>query len=103
MKLRTRPAPDGLELKVLIEHPMESGRRTDETSGQRVPPHYIRQLRVDLNGRTVIRADLGTAIARNPYFAFYLKDGKPGDLIQVSWEDTHGQRESGQIRVGIPA
>lgn len=100
MKLRTKRLDDGIvELKVLIEHPMESGRRLDEVTGQPVPAHYLTHLNVERNGQPVTRSELGTAIARNPYFAFRLKDCKAGDRIRVSWEDNRGEKDSLETRV----
>lgn len=81
-------------MKVLIDHPMETGRRRDESTGQMIPAHYINSLSVELNGRLVTRAELGTAIARNPYFAFRLRDCKAGDRIKVHWEDNLGIQDS---------
>lgn len=101
MKLRVRPAGDAVELKILIEHPMESGLRRDESTGQLIPAHYIRQLNILLNGQTVIRSELGTAISPNPYFAFYLKACKPGDRINVTWVDNKDKTETGEIRVSF--
>lgn len=99
MKLRTLQRDGSVELKVLIEHPMESGRRLDETTGLAIPAHYIRELTVAVNDRIVIRAELGTAIARNPYFAFYLAEGKTGDRIRVTWVDNRGASETGETRL----
>ncbi len=99
MKLRTRLLDGSVELKILIEHPMETGRRRDDTTGQLIPARYIHELTVALNDRTVSRAELGTAIARNPYFAFYLGDAKPGDRIRVTWVDNQGTTETGETRI----
>ncbi len=100
MKLRSkRLANGGVELKILIDHPMESGRRVDDVSGQAVPAHYLTHLSVALNDKIVSRAELGTAIARNPYFAFRLRECKTGDRIQVSWEDNRGGKDSLETRV----
>jgi len=99
MKLRTKRLDHGIELKILIDHPMETGRRRDEASGLTVPAHYIRSLTVEVNARRVIQADLGTSIARNPYFAFRLGDCRPEDRIKVSWQDNRGGSESQETRV----
>jgi len=44
-------------VKVLIRHPMETGRRKDKMTGRNIPRYFIRELRCDYNGETVLTAD----------------------------------------------
>ena len=41
-------------------------------------------------GKVVMTAHWGPAVSKNPYFAFKVKDAKPGDTIKVSWVDNTG-------------
>jgi hypothetical protein len=42
----------------------------------------------------LIAGNTGVYIAKDPYFAFMLKDGNPGDKITISWIDNLGSRDS---------
>src|SRR5262245_38900999 len=72
------------EIRVLMTHPM-----TTAQSGQ--PLHFIQNITVKLNGRTVVEAEVSQAVSRNPVFSFRLKGGAKGDQIEVSWLDNKGE------------
>ena len=74
----------------MIEHPMETGRRKDDTTGALIPAHYITELSLEHNGVSVISGALSTAVSRNPYFSFRLAHARPGDKLKVSWKDNLG-------------
>lgn len=86
-------------MRVLITHPMETGRRIDAATGQIVPAHYIEQVRIERNGKAVAHCDFGTAVSRDPYLALRLKNTQSGDQIRVSWQDNLGGRDSEEISV----
>lgn len=95
LKIRAKQK-DGLTLvHVLIDHPMETGRRRDETTGQLVPAHYIESVRLEHNGQTVAQCRLSTAVSKNPYLSVRFRGGQPGDSVRVSWQDNLGQNGSG--------
>jgi sulfur-oxidizing protein SoxZ len=71
------------EVRVLMTHPM-----TTAQSGQ--PLHFIQNVVVKHNGKTVIEAEISQAVSRNPVFTFRLKGGAKGDKIEVSWVDNKG-------------
>jgi sulfur-oxidizing protein SoxZ len=99
IKLQTRWDGAGLKLRVMIQHPMETGRRLDETSGLAIPAHYVRDLKVDRNGEPLIEAVLSTGVSRNPFFSFDLDAIRPGDVLGVRWTDNLGNTDSGSITV----
>lgn len=99
--LRTKPQGDKTLVRMLIEHPMETGRRPDETTGKPVPAHFINALTVELNGQPVVRGLLSTAVSRNPYFSFRLHGAKPGDRLRVVWLDNRGQSGSAEAVIGV--
>jgi sulfur-oxidizing protein SoxZ len=72
------------EIRVLMTHPM-----TTAQSGQ--PLHFIQNITVKLNGRTVVEAEVSQAVSRNPVFSFRLKGGAKGDKVEVSWLDNKGE------------
>ncbi len=100
IKIRTKPQGDKTLVRLLIEHPMETGRRPDEQTGRPVPAHYITELTVEHNGRPAVHGLLSTAVSRNPYFAFRLGNARPGDLIRIAWVDNLGQHASAEARIG---
>jgi len=77
-----------IEIKTLVNHPMESGQRKD-SSGNPIPRQIINRFEVTLNGRQVFAADLFPSISANPYLAFHLKAQESGELKFV-WHDDDG-------------
>ena len=100
IKIRSKPQGDKTLIRLLIEHPMETGRRRDEATGKLVPAHFITELRVEWNGQPVVKGLLSTAVSRNPYFSFRLNAAKPGDRVKVSWVDNLGQQDSAEVVIG---
>jgi sulfur-oxidizing protein SoxZ len=89
MKIRASLQGDVVEVKVLMAHEMETGQRKD-ASGAVVPAHYIQSVTAECNGRTVMTADWGPAVSKNPYMSFKFKGGAKGDKIKVTWVDNKG-------------
>ena len=98
MKMRAVLAEGYTDIRVLMNHPMETGQRKD-SDGKLVPMHFIQNLTVKVNGRTVVDAQISQAVSRNPVFSFRLKGGAKGDKIEVSWLDNHG--ESAAIETAV--
>lgn len=99
IKLRLKRQGDRILVRALITHPMETGRRIDPDTGRPLPAHYIQQLRLEHNGRTVADCRLSTAVSRDPYLAFRLRDGKPGDRVKLVWVDNRGATDSAEALV----
>ncbi len=93
MKMRATLGQGFTEIRVLMTHPMETGQRKD-ADGKLVPMHFIQNIAVKVNGRTVIDSQISQAVSRNPVFTFRLKGGAKGDKIQVSWLDNRGESNS---------
>jgi len=90
MRIRATAQPDGVDVRVLMSHEMETGQRRD-SSGKVVPAHFISNVTVTHAGKTVLSAEWGPAIAKNPYLQFKFQGGKKGDEITVTWVDNHGE------------
>ena len=86
------------EVKMIVNHPMETGRKKDDF-GQLIAAHFIQLLTVTLNGKTVFEAQMGTGIAKNPYLTFRIKGAKIGDKLETKWVDNLGETGSGEILV----
>lgn len=93
MKMRANLGQGFTEIRVLMTHPMETGQRKD-AEGRIVPMHFIQNIAVKVNGKTVIDSQISQAVSRNPVFTFRLKGGARGDKIQVSWLDNRGESNS---------
>jgi sulfur-oxidizing protein SoxZ len=89
MKIRARLKDGMTEVKVLMNHPMETGRRKNDFD-ELVPAHFIQLVTATLNGKTVLEAQWGTGISKNPYLTFRLRDAKASDKVAVNWVDNKG-------------
>lgn len=98
MKIRAQLKGDITEVKVLVIHPMETGRRKNDF-GDIEPAHFIQLVTASLNSKTVLEAQWGTGISKNPYLTFRLKGAKTGDKIAVKWVDNKGG--SGAIETAV--
>jgi len=94
MKIRATMAGDVADVKVLMNHPMETGQRKDAKTGQLVPAHFIQEVVATLNGKPVMSANMNAAVSKNPYLGFKVKGAKAGDKINVSWTDNKGDKNS---------
>lgn len=87
IKIRSQLLDGYTEIKLLMTHPMENGRNRDPLTGNLIPAHFIRELRIELNGKTIMNAQLGGSMSMNPFFSFRLKHGRNGDRLLVRWRD----------------
>lgn len=100
MRIRATMAGDVADVKVLMNHPMETGTRKDAKTGQMVPAHFISEVTATVNGANVLTAALGPAVSRNPYLGFKVKGPKAGDKVVVSWVDNKGDKNSAEATIG---
>ncbi|MDQ5847862.1 MAG: thiosulfate oxidation carrier complex protein SoxZ [Pseudomonadota bacterium] len=98
MKMRATLAGGHTEVRVLMSHPMETGQRKDG-EGKIIPLHFIQNLTVKVNGRTVVEGQTSQAVSRNPVFSFRIKGGAKGDKIEVSWLDNRGETNATETAV----
>ena len=89
MKVRATLKGDTADVRVLMNHPMETGLRKD-SDGKVVPMHFIQEVTVKLNGKTVIEGQISQAVSRNPVFSFRVKGAKSGDKVEIGWLDNKG-------------
>ena len=94
IKVRTKLMEGKTQIRMLISHPMEHGRRKDEVTGKMIPMKYIQELIVTHNDEIVVSTQLGAGVSKDPYFSFMLKGGDVGDNIQVTWTDNLGNMDS---------
>ena len=97
-KIRASLAGDGTEVRVLMSHEMETGQRKD-AQGRLVPAWFIQSVTVTHAGRTVLAAQFGPAVAKNPFLAFRFKGGAKGDKVAISWVDSRGDQRSDEATI----
>ena len=93
MRIRAQAVADKTTVRVLVRHEMESGQRKD-AAGKIVPAWYIQMIYASWNGKTVMSAQWGTAVSKNPFVQFSFKGGKAGDKIALSWTDNGGEQRT---------
>ena len=98
IRIRARHRDGLTEVLLLMPHPMETGLRKDD-SGSFVAAHYITDVRVAADGRTVLQARLSQAVSQDPLLSFRYRGGKPGDRLQVHWTDSRGDQRSDETHV----
>ncbi len=81
---------DTFEVRVLVQHPMETGYRRD-LNGEAIPAHIVDKMVCRIAGREVFSAELGTGIAANPYVVFYAIAQESGP-VEVEWSDDRGEK-----------
>ncbi len=98
MRIRAQVQGSGAVVRVLMSHEMETGLRKD-AAGKTIPAWHITEIVAALNGQTVMTAQWGTAIAKNPFTQFTLKSAKVGDKISISWVDSRGDKRTDEAVV----
>ena len=74
-RIRANVVGDSTEVKVLMNHEMETGQRKD-AKGQTIPAWFIQNVTATYNGRTVLSAEWGPAVSKNPFLSFRFAGGK---------------------------
>ncbi|MDD2685478.1 MAG: thiosulfate oxidation carrier complex protein SoxZ [Gallionella sp.] len=98
MKIRAT-AKDGVtEVKILMQHEMETGLRK-EADGTLVPAWFITEVKAQYQGRTVLDGQFGQSISKNPYLLFRFKGGAVGEKIAVSWVDNKGDSRTDEATI----
>jgi sulfur-oxidizing protein SoxZ len=98
IKIRAQIQGDVTEVRILMQHPMETGQRKDD-KGQTLPAQFIQSFTVSLNGKPIIDGQLNTSISKNPLFSFKVRGVKGGDKLAVTWADNTGDKRQDEITV----
>jgi sulfur-oxidizing protein SoxZ len=81
-----------IELKAMIQHPMETGYRRD-SKGEIIPRNIIKQFRCTYDGNIIFEGEFFPGIAANPFLTFHAPATRTA-MIEFSWTDQHGERWS---------
>ena len=99
IKMRANIDGDVTTIKALISHPMETGTRKDSKTGEKIPAHFIQEVVCELKGTTILTANWGPAISKNPYLSFRFSGAAAGDTVKLSWVDNKGDKDSAEATI----
>ena len=95
---RSARAGEVIEIRTLIEHPMETGLRHE--AGRALPRDMLARLLVRMNGETLFSADFQNGTATNPYHVFFVRVEKSSQF-EVIWTDERGRQARTEARVAV--
>lgn len=98
MRIRAQATGGNATVKVLMSHEMETGQRKD-AAGKVIPAWHIDEVSAMHNGKSVLTAEWGTGVAKNPFLQFVVKGGKAGDKISITWRDNKGDTRTDETTV----
>jgi len=98
MKIRASVVGDVTEVKVLMSHEMETGQRKD-AQGNVIPAWFIQNVTAIYNGKTVLSAQWGPAVAKNPFVSFKFKGGAKGEKVVITWTDNRGDKRTDEATI----
>jgi len=78
-----------IELKVLIQHPMESGYRRD-SKGEAIPRNILSEFECVYGKRIIFTGEFGPGMAANPILTFHAKASESG-TITFRWTEQTGK------------
>ena len=99
IRIRAKAKGSVTEVKALITHPMETGMRKNKKTGDKIPAHYITEVKCEHGGKTVVNAQWGPAVSKNPYLSFAFSGAKAGDSVKLSWVDNKGESDSTTAKI----
>jgi sulfur-oxidizing protein SoxZ len=85
---RSAPAGTVLEVRALVQHPMETGYRRG-ADGDVLPRDLLRRLECRFEGELVMVAELHAALSANPFVSFDFKLPRSG-VLALTWQGDRG-------------
>src|SRR6202162_1707470 len=98
IKIRAGLVGDTTEVKVLMNHEMETGQRKD-AQGKTIPAWFIQNVTATYDGKTVLSAQWGPAVSKNPFLSFKFKGGAKGDKVTIAWVDNRGDKRTDEATI----
>jgi sulfur-oxidizing protein SoxZ len=98
IRIRAQAAGNNATVRILMSHEMESGQRKDG-DGKTIAAWHITEVTASLNGKTVMSAEWGPAVSKNPFLQFTIKGAKAGDKVSVTWKDNRGDTRTDEAVV----
>ncbi|MDB0529238.1 thiosulfate oxidation carrier complex protein SoxZ [Ralstonia solanacearum] len=98
MRIRATENGGVTDVKILMKHDMETGQRKD-AAGKTVPAWHITNVTVQHNSKTVLDAQFGPAVSKDPFLNLKFKGAAKGDKVAVTWVDNHGDKRTDEATV----
>lgn len=95
---RSARAGEVIEIRTLIEHPMETGLRHD--AGRAAPRDMLTRLAVRMNGEAVLEAEFRNGTSANPYHVFFVRIERTSSF-EFTWTDERGRTARTESRVTV--
>ncbi|MBP0466628.1 thiosulfate oxidation carrier complex protein SoxZ [Roseomonas sp. PWR1] len=95
---RSARAGEVIEIRTLIEHPMQTG--LHQQDGRMPPRDMLSRLMVRMNGETVLSADFRNGTSANPYHVFFVRIDRTSQF-EFSWTDERGRVARAEARVTV--
>ncbi|KXJ50290.1 thiosulfate oxidation carrier complex protein SoxZ [Neptuniibacter pectenicola] len=99
LKVKAKVSGEKTKVKLMAKHIMESGLRKDKKTGELIPAKFLQELKIMHAGKEVFVANLGTAVSKNPYFAFNFAGGASGDELTMTWVENTGETATETAKV----
>ncbi len=96
---RTAKHGEVIEVRIAIQHPMETGFRYDQM-GKPISKNVINSLVCRYNGVEIFRAEMGSGISANPFLQFYTMADASGAL-EFFWGDDAGDQGSERALITV--
>jgi sulfur-oxidizing protein SoxZ len=88
-----------VEIKTLIQHPMETGYRVGY-NGALIPRDIIQTFTCAWNGVEIFRAQFSSAIAANPFLSFSAIATESGDIV-FKWVGDNGFEATEVAKISV--
>lgn len=88
-----------IEVKTIVQHPMETGYRRDARGGP-IPRHIITRMVATYDGVEVFSVDLSQGVAANPFIAFTTVAMTSGEIV-LTWHDEQGPTYRAAARITV--
>ena len=95
---RSARAGEVVEIRTLMEHPMETGLRQE--GGRSVPRDMLTRMAVRMNGETVLEAEFRNGTATNPFHVFFLRIERASEM-EFTWMDEAGRTARAVHRISL--
>ena len=95
---RTARPGEVVEIRTLLEHPMETGLRHE--GGRAVPRDMLSRLLVRVNGEVALQAEFRNGSAANPFHVFFLRMERTSEL-DFTWTDEAGRSARATHRISV--
>lgn len=95
---RSARAGEVIEIRTLIEHPMETGLRHD--GGRAAARDMLARFTVRMNGEVLLSAAFQNGTSANPYHVFFVRMERTSSF-EFTWTDERGRSARAEARVNV--